>query len=449
MREKEEIKRLSQKIDAVLQDRNPPEDDAEVRFLQSLAGMDLSGESRKRDVERRRLLAMQENRKKEHWFQRLMHVAARRPVLVGACSLLLVLGISGIVIRYYQARNLYDQVMQSSAYTSYAVEPEPPSMLRLMLKAPLKIEKNKQIAPGTGAQVAEMMAPPLDAEEYGIINEGRFVNTLDEPLSTFSIDVDTASYANVRRFIGEGTLPPKDAVRIEELINYFRYDYPEPAGDRPFSVTTEMAGCPWNPGHQLVLIGLQGRRIDLAGAPPNNLVFLLDVSGSMDEPNKLPLLKASFRLLVQELRPQDRIAIVVYAGAAGLVLPSTSGGEKEKILAALDGLEAGGSTAGGAGIKLAYQIARQNFIRNGNNRVILATDGDFNVGITSDGELERLIEEERAGRDLPLRPRLRHGQPTRTPRWRNWPTRGTATTPTSTACRRPGRFWWTSSAGRC
>jgi len=221
------------------------------------------------------------------------------------------------------------------------------------------------------------------------------LDTLKTPLSTFSIDVDPASYSNVRRFIREGRLPPMGAVRIEELINYFAYDYPSPEGEHPFSIFTEVASCPWNPGHRLVHIGLQGKRIHMEDLPPSNLVFLLDVSGSMRPPNKLPLLKSAFRLLAKQLTAKDRVAIVVYAGAAGLVLPSTPGNQKDRILGAISRLEAGGSTAGGAGIKLAYKIAKDNFIPSGNNRVILATDGDFNVGASSDAEMVRLITEKR------------------------------------------------------
>ena len=234
-----------------------------------------------------------------------------------------------------------------------------------------------------------------NTEEYRRIVDNPWRSPLRDPLSTFSADVDAGSYSNVRRFIANGELPPKDAVRIEEMINYFRYDYPEPSGEHPLSVTTEIGGAPWQPAHKLVLIGLQTRRIPLADLPPNNLIFLLDVSGSMNEPNKLPLVQAAFQLLVDQLRPEDRVAIVVYAGAAGLVLPSTPGSQKDKIRDAIARLEPGGSTAGAAGIKLAYQIAREAFLPEGNNRVILATDGDFNVGVSSDGELTRLIEEER------------------------------------------------------
>lgn len=239
----------------------------------------------------------------------------------------------------------------------------------------------------------EPVAPT--GESYKSIVDNQFYTADRQPLSTFSIDVDAASYSNVRRYINEGQLPPKDAVRIEEMVNYFPYDYPQPTGDKPFSINTEVANAPWNSQHKLVQIGLQGKKISMEKLPPSNLVFLLDVSGSMNEPNKLPLLKASLKLLVNELRPSDRVAIVVYAGNAGLVLPSTPGSQKSKIIAALDKLEAGGSTAGGEGIVQAYKVARDNFLKTGNNRVILATDGDFNVGPSSDDELVKLIEQER------------------------------------------------------
>jgi Ca-activated chloride channel homolog len=235
----------------------------------------------------------------------------------------------------------------------------------------------------------------FDREGYNRIYDNSYQRPSNNPLSTFGIDVDTASYSNVRRFINSGVMPPKDAVRLEELINYFTYDYPQPKGDRPFSINTEVANAPWNPQHKLVHIGLQGKSISTKDLPPNNLVFLIDVSGSMNSPDKLPLVKASLKYLVSELRAKDSVTIVVYAGAAGLVLPPTPGNQKEKILDSIDKLEAGGSTAGGAGIQLAYKVARDNFIKQGNNRVILATDGDFNVGVSSDGELVRTIEEKR------------------------------------------------------
>ena len=235
----------------------------------------------------------------------------------------------------------------------------------------------------------------FNTESYDRIVENPFLTAAANPLSTFSIDVDRASYSNVRRFINRAQRPPADAVRIEELVNYFHYAYPEPSGEHPFSITTEVGAAPWNPVHRLMRIGLKGRSVDLEDLPPSNLVFLLDVSGSMQSPDKLPLLKSAFLMLMNELRAEDRVAIVAYAGAAGLVLPSTPGDRTSDILAAIDALEAGGSTAGGEGIRLAYEVARENHIAGGNNRVILATDGDFNVGVSSDGELVRVIEDKR------------------------------------------------------
>jgi Ca-activated chloride channel family protein len=236
----------------------------------------------------------------------------------------------------------------------------------------------------------------FNTEEYNPIVENPFLAVANNPLSTFGIDVDPASYSNVRRFIRDGRAPPPDAVRIEEMVNYFSYHYPDPRGPHPFAVVTEVGTAPWNPRHQLVHVGIQGRRMPRAQLPPSNLVFLVDVSGSMQEPDKLPLVKASLRLLVEELSARDRVAMVVYAGAAGLVLDATPGDRREEILDAIDRLEAGGSTAGAAGIRLAYEVARRNQVPGGNNRVILATDGDFNVGTSSEGELVRLIEEKRA-----------------------------------------------------
>ena len=256
------------------------------------------------------------------------------------------------------------------------------------------------LSAGGTSQPPELIIGPsgltdFNTEEYGAIRESGFVSVASTPLSTFSIDVDTASYSNVRRFLGDGLLPLADAVRIEELINYFDYDYPHPAAGEPFSIVTEMGDCPWAPTHQLVHIGLQSKPVETADLPPNNLVFLLDVSGSMSDANKLPLLKKAFALLVEQLRPQDQVSIVVYAGAAGMVLPPTSGLQKAAILDTLSRLEAGGSTAGGEGIRLAYSLAREQFIEAGNNRVILATDGDFNLGVSSEGALVELIERER------------------------------------------------------
>jgi Ca-activated chloride channel homolog len=234
----------------------------------------------------------------------------------------------------------------------------------------------------------------FNTETYNQITDNPFLTVAENPLSTFSIDVDTASYSIVRRFLSEHQLPPKDAVRIEEMVNYFTYDYRPPTGEDPFSVNVEIAGCPWNSEHRLARVGLKGREIARDKRPPSNLVFLVDVSGSMQPPNKLPLLKQCLKLLTEQLTENDHVSIVVYAGAAGEVLPSTSGDNQRKILRALDQLEAGGSTHGSEGIELAYQTAVTNFIPGGVNRVILCTDGDFNVGVTNPGELVRLIEEE-------------------------------------------------------
>jgi Ca-activated chloride channel family protein len=235
----------------------------------------------------------------------------------------------------------------------------------------------------------------FNTEDYDNIVENKFLAATQNPLSTFSIDVDEAAYSNVRRYLENGSIPPAGAVRIEEMINYFDYDYTKPVNGDPFTVNTEIADCPWAPQHKLVHIGLQGKEIPVDNLPTSNMVFLVDVSGSMDEPNKLPLVQASMKMLVDQLREKDKVAVVVYAGSAGLVLPSTSGANKTKIKEAIDNLEAGGSTAGGEGIKLAYKTAKENFIKNGNNRIILATDGDFNVGASSDDDLVRMIEQER------------------------------------------------------
>lgn len=243
--------------------------------------------------------------------------------------------------------------------------------------------------------VADSVDREFNTEDYDAIIENRFLKVEDNPLSTFSIDVDAASYSNVRRYIEAGQLPPAGVVRIEEMINYFKYDYEGPKNEHPFEVHSEISACPWNKDHRLVLVGLQGRKIPVETLPASNIVFLIDVSGSMEMENKLPLVKSSMKLLVDQLREQDKVSMVVYAGNAGLVLSPTSGVEKIKIKDAIDKLEAGGSTAGGQGIKLAYKTAKENFLQGGNNRVILCTDGDFNVGVSSDDELERMIEQER------------------------------------------------------
>lgn len=237
--------------------------------------------------------------------------------------------------------------------------------------------------------------PPYNTEQYAAIQPNIFHSPLAEPLSTFSIDVDTGCYSNIRRILQQNQLPEPQSIRIEELLNYFAYNYPQPKGEHPFSVYTEMSVCPWNQKRNLVLIGLQAKKLDFSKAAPSNLVFLLDVSGSMNQSNKLPLVKESMRLLVDNLRDKDKIAIVVYAGAAGEVLPSTSAKQKNEIYEAIDRLQAGGSTAGGAGIELAYKIAEENLIKDGNNRIILCTDGDFNVGASSSAHLTDLIESKR------------------------------------------------------
>lgn len=246
-----------------------------------------------------------------------------------------------------------------------------------------------------GIMVSRMYADGMNAEEYKEIAENNFKTVSESPLSTFSIDVDAASYSNMRRYINKGELPPADAIRTEELINYFSYDYPQPTGNDPVKITTEVGACPWNVKHRLVRIGLKAKEIPTDKLPVSNLVFLIDVSGSMYGPQRLGLVQSSLKLLVNNLRDEDRVAIVVYSGSAGEKLPSTSGSDKQKIREAIDELTAGGSTAGGAGIKLAYKMAKQNFVKGGNNRIILCTDGDFNVGVSSDEGLEKLIEQER------------------------------------------------------
>lgn len=259
------------------------------------------------------------------------------------------------------------------------------------LNEELKKQKAEEVAfhkiPETKIQV--------DTEDYEAFEENKFENPAVTPLSTFSIDVDNASYTNIRRFLNNGQTVPKDAVRVEEMINFFKYQYPQPKSNEPFSINTEYSDVPWNPKHKLLKIGLQGKSIPTDELPASNFVFLIDVSGSMSAQNKLPLLKQSMKMLVNQMRAKDRIAIVVYAGAAGLVLPSTGGDDKDKIITALENLNAGGSTAGGEGIELAYKTAQENFIKKGNNRVILATDGDFNVGASSNTDMQTLIEEKR------------------------------------------------------
>jgi Ca-activated chloride channel family protein len=262
------------------------------------------------------------------------------------------------------------------------------------------VSRGQRVAPKASNKVvqgpvAQAQPGEFNTEAYDAVAESPFVAAKDAPLSTFSIDVDTASYSNVRRFLAQGQLPPSGAVRVEELVNYFPYEYAEPTGDAPFSVTTEVSQAPWNPQHQLLLVGLQGKHVAAAQLPPRNLVFLLDVSGSMNEPNKLPLLKRSLSALVSTLGERDQVAMVVYAGASGVVLQPTSGDKQAAIREALDRLEAGGSTNGGEGIELAYSLAQHMARPGSSNRVILATDGDFNVGVTSQSELLEMIETKR------------------------------------------------------
>ena len=267
-------------------------------------------------------------------------------------------------------------------------------------------KRSKVVYSGAEYMMADMAAPlaTMPAREeagagdtYAHVQENAFFAVKNAPLSTFSLDVDNASYTNVRRFLNEGQLPPRDAVRVEEMLNYFRYSYPAPptASPDPVRISTELAVCPWNAAHQLARIGIQARRVETAKLPPANLVFLVDVSGSMDSPDRLPLVQAGLKLLVKQLRPQDHVALVAYAGAAGLVLPPTPGSQPQVILDAIERLRAGGSTAGGAGLRLAYSTAKQSFVKDGNNRVILATDGDFNVGESSDAAMEQLIVDQR------------------------------------------------------
>ena len=274
-----------------------------------------------------------------------------------------------------------------------AAPPPPPAMAGDTAGAAGRGAAGGATGPGP---IFNFMPPPQDTESYAAIDENKFRRPIDQPLSTFSIDVDTASYTNVRRFLNDGRLPPVDAVRVEELINYFRFDYAESIQGAPFGITTEVAACPWNSRHRLALIGLQARRLPPGKTPPRNLVFLLDVSGSMASDDKLPLVKNAMKMLAETLRAEDRVAIVTYAGSSGVALHSTRGDRRAEIQNAIGALSAGGSTNGGAGIQLAYQMAADNFVRGGINRVILATDGDFNVGITSMDALKRLIEDKRS-----------------------------------------------------
>ncbi|WP_323809033.1 vWA domain-containing protein [Chryseobacterium formosus] len=258
-----------------------------------------------------------------------------------------------------------------------------------MVAKEMKVDKTAQDNQVTNTEI------DTENEEYASLIENPFELTKSQPVSTFSIDVDNASYSNIRRMINEGQKVDKNAVRIEEMINYFKYNYPQPQSQHPFSINTEYSDSPWNPKHKLLKIGLQGKNVPINNLPPSNIIFLIDTSGSMSDDNKLPLLKESLKILLNQLSSKDKVGIVAYAGSAGVILPSTSASEKGEILEAFDKLEAGGSTAGGEGIELAYKLAKENFIKGGNNRVVLATDGDFNVGTSSEANLQSLIEEKR------------------------------------------------------
>ena len=278
-----------------------------------------------------------------------------------------------------------------------SVEKEPPFIAPSHNKYQLNRAYDKRYSNSSQQQAEQMYIPQqiANTEEYATFIENKFHLAKDVPLSTFSIDVDAASYSNLRRFINQGQIPPKHIIRVEEMINYFDYNYPQPTGKHPINVITEMSECPWNMQNRLLHIGIKAKEIVIDELPGANLVFLIDVSGSMRSENKLPLVKASLKMLVKQLRDVDKVAIVTYAGNAGLTLESTSGKDKQKIINAIEKMQANGSTAGGAGIKLAYKIAKENFIKDGNNRIILATDGDFNVGVSSNEGLEQLIEKER------------------------------------------------------
>ncbi|MGF7078806.1 YfbK domain-containing protein [Mucilaginibacter sp. UYCu711] len=315
-----------------------------------------------------------------------------------------------VVIRGYVKRNRDETTGSSYIVTGKEVQDNPVGNVEQLLQGKVAGANTQNFgavgmrgtvnirglaAQSTYGYTAPRVSATPGTESYGHINENQFIDPKSTPLSTFAVDVDAASYANVRRFINAGQLPPKNAVRIEEMINYFKYNLPEPTSGEPVAIQTELAAAPWNPQHQLVRIGLKAKNVKLDKLPPSNLVFLIDVSGSMSEPNKLPLVKTSMKMLVDQLRPIDNVAIVTYAGSVGVRLESTPASDKQKIKDVIDQLGAGGSTAGGAGIMMAYDIAKKNFLKKGNNRIILATDGDFNVGPSTNKDMKELIEEER------------------------------------------------------
>ncbi|MCM2304054.1 MAG: von Willebrand factor type A domain-containing protein, partial [Elusimicrobia bacterium] len=428
-----EAERFSKELDNILAGRPvaadlDPELAKDLAFAARLAALDHSAESRSKHPAKAKILAKAE----ESRLRGLLLRVGVRPLVLAAASLALILAPFAMKWIASEEQNLLSMISGtaslsgegggssgnlfgsgSSPYESgnnniasggalggagdvvQPLNPRDPSALVFGKKFGALGGARDYKETLKSAASREASAEPVDREGYAFIEENTFKKASDHPLSTFSIDVDAASYANARRFLNGGSMPPEDAVRLEEFINYFKYSYPEPQGEHPFSITTEVAACPWNGEHKLVRVGLKGKSIATDDLPPNNLVFLVDTSGSMMDEDKLPLVKSGLRLLVEQLRKEDRISIVTYAGSAGLVLPPTSGANKADIIAALDRLSAGGSTTGGAGIQLAYMTAQDHFIKKGNNRVILATDGDFNVGVTSDGELTRLIEQKR------------------------------------------------------
>lgn len=294
-------------------------------------------------------------------------------------------------------------VVGGCAHQDDAVQAAPPKPAEVLVQEQSTMTSRQAVmrmmspvAHSLAAQEA-WQPPPVLREQYAALHDNPVKRVASEPVSTFSLDVDTGSYSNVRRFLSQGQLPPRDAVRVEELLNYFRYDYPAPTGAHPFAVTTELAAAPWHPERWLLRVGVKAVEAGAATMPAANLVFLVDVSGSMDSPDKLPLVQATLLQLVNELRPQDRVALVVYAGRTAVELESTPGSSKEKIRAAIARLQAGGATAGEAAIRLAYQQARAGFIKGGINRILLATDGDFNVGITDIRHIKDMVAREREG----------------------------------------------------
>ncbi|UPT72435.1 MAG: von Willebrand factor type A domain-containing protein [Elusimicrobiota bacterium] len=448
MNEIQEAEKFSAELDRILKGEAPSagldaEMSADLAFAGRLARLDRSAESRDKARAKTKLLERAEGNR----LRAILNKAGVRPSVLVAAAVLLMIGIGLSTLKTVEP-GLFNNVQQmisggtasldgggggggaifgnsSSPYDSgnasiavggsgvaYNAAPQPSGHFARRFGALGGARGRAQYAKGGGVAALRggglnllkgkgahagdhdlRQQPELDREGYSYILENPFQRVSEHPLSTFSIDVDGASYSNTRRILGENRLPPPDAIRIEEFINYFEYSYPEPEGEHPFSITTEVAACPWNAQHKLVRVGLKGKSMPVQKLPPNNLVFLIDTSGSMY--GELPLVKKGLLLLVENLRREDTVAIVAYAGSAGLVLPPTRGDRKADIRDAIERLQSGGSTAGGAGIQLAYEEARKNFLKNGNNRVILATDGDFNVGVSSDGELTRMVEEKR------------------------------------------------------